>query len=91
MTVKKGAKTAFDAQKGKGRPKGVVNKNTAALKDMILSALNGAGGVSYLQTQAAENPTAFMTLVGKVLPLQVAGDIDHKVKISGSLAWKPPQ
>lgn len=60
--------------KGKGRPKGSPNKTTAALKDMILQALGNKGGIEYLERQADENPVAFMTLVGKVLPLQVAGD-----------------
>jgi hypothetical protein len=41
---------------------------------MILAALNKAGGENYLVTQAVENPTAFMTLIGKVLPLQVSGE-----------------
>lgn len=59
---------------GAGRPKGSPNKITAALKDMILGALDEAGGTDYLVEQARANPTAFMTLVGKVLPLQVAGD-----------------
>ena len=60
---------------GKGRQKGVPNKITSELKDMILAALGDAGGVDYLTKQAKENPTAFLTLVGKVLPLQVgAGD-----------------
>jgi hypothetical protein len=76
---------------GKGRRKGSVNKNTAALKDMILSALSGVGGVDYLIAQASENPTAFLTLIGKVLPLQVAGDFDHQVTVKGALAWQPPQ
>ena len=62
---------------GKGRPKGSKNKMTAALKDMILTALNDAGGdgggVAYLARQAEENPAAFLALLGKVLPLQVAG------------------
>lgn len=56
-----------------GRQKGSPNKMTGALKDMILKALAGSGGVSYLQKQARENPTAFLTLLGKVIPLQVAG------------------
>lgn len=64
----------FQAQAGKGRPKGTQNKMTKVLKDMILQALDEAGGVDYLVTQAGENPTAFLTLVGKVLPLQLTGE-----------------
>ena len=56
---------------GKGRPKGVPNRVTMQLKDMILQALDGAGGAAYLQRQADENPSAFLTLVGKVLPMTV--------------------
>lgn len=41
---------------------------------MIMQALDKAGGVSYLTRQAKENPKAFMTLVGKVLPMQVTGE-----------------
>ncbi len=40
---------------------------------MILHALDSVGGASYLQTQAIENPKAFLTLIGKVLPLQLEG------------------
>lgn len=58
---------------GKGRPKGAINKNTQALKDMILGALDNKGGVKYLEKQAEENPTAFLTLIGKVLPMTIAG------------------
>lgn len=66
---------------GKGRPKGVPNKATTQLKEMILQALDGAGGVAYLQRQADENPGPFLTLVGKVLPLQVVGDAQNPVTI----------
>jgi len=59
---------------GKGRPKGVPNKSTAAIKDMILNALSKAGGEDYLLRQADENPVAFMGLLGKVLPMQVTGE-----------------
>lgn len=85
-TVKNGPGTAFQAQMGKGRPKGVLNKNTKALKDMILTALSDAGGVDYLVKQADENPNAFMTLVGKVLPLDVNNK--HEGQIVAQVVFK---
>lgn len=57
-----------------GRKKGTPNKMTATLKDMVLSALDQSGGVSYLVEQASTSPAAFMTLLGKVLPTQLTGD-----------------
>lgn len=56
---------------GKGRQKGVVNKVTRELRTMVLEALEGAGGVDYLIARAEDQPAAFLSLVGKVLPLQV--------------------
>jgi hypothetical protein len=35
---------------------------------MILGALDDAGGQDYLAEQAYNNPSAFMALLGKVLP-----------------------
>ncbi|WP_423066158.1 hypothetical protein [Devosia sp. CN2-171] len=65
-----------EGKAGPGRPKGSPNKVTAVLKDAILQAATEAGDgdlVAYLKRQAGENPVAFMTLLGKVLPLQVEG------------------
>jgi hypothetical protein len=76
-TVDKRITPEFMAQAGKGRPKGVPNKNTTLLKDMILQALSDAGGPDYLKKQANKNPTAFLTLVGKVLPMQLQGDAEN--------------
>lgn len=67
--------------RGKGRPKGVPNKLTMQVKEMILQALDDAGGVEYLAKQAKESPTAFLGLVGKVLPLQITGDKDNPLHI----------
>lgn len=61
---------------GPGRPKGSQNKVTRQVKDMVLTALEKAGGVAYL-TRCAQNPKlapAFLTLLGKAMPLQVVGD-----------------
>ena len=57
-----------------GRPKGTPNKVTRELKEMILGALDSAGGEAYLAEQAEKNPSAFMTLIGKVLPMQVKAE-----------------
>jgi len=58
---------------GMGRKKGVPNKVTAKLKDMILNALDKAGGEDYLCEQARESPSAFLALIGKVLPTTLQG------------------
>jgi hypothetical protein len=61
-----------------GRKKGTPNKTTALLKDAILSAAENAGKadgmVGYLTAQAVLNPGPFMALLGKVLPMQIAGE-----------------
>lgn len=66
-----------------GRKKGTPNKTTALLKDAILTAATEAGNkdglVGYLKTQASANPGPFMALLGKVLPLQIAGDEDNPI------------
>ena len=36
--------------------------------------------MKYLARQALENPSAFMTLVGKVLPTQLIGDGEHPIQ-----------
>ena len=62
-----------------GRQKGSPNKVTAQLKDMILGALQEAGGQQYL-LQCAHDPAtkrAFLALLGRVLPLQVHGAGEH--------------
>lgn len=69
---------------GKGRPKGSPNKITADLKRAILEAAEAAGGeggtAGYLTRQADENPAAFMTLLGKVLPTALAGDDTNPIR-----------
>ena len=69
-----------DGTPGPGRPKGVPNKVTADVKAMVLQALSEAGGAGYLLEQAKTNPNAFLTLVGKVLPLTVSGDKDNPLE-----------
>lgn len=64
-----------------GRQKGTPNKTTGALKDAILKAAELSGNdkkgkdglVGYLRRVADDDVKAFAGLLGKVLPLQVAG------------------
>lgn len=63
---KKGEKTP-----GSGRKKGVTNGDTAKLRGLILGALDDVGGREYLARQAIEQPAAFMSLIGRVLPKDV--------------------
>jgi hypothetical protein len=72
-----------------GRAKGTPNKTTALLKDAILKAAERAGNkvgddgmVSYLEVQATENPGPFMSLLGKVLPMQIQGDAENPLTIT---------
>jgi hypothetical protein len=63
---------------GMGRPKGAKNKTTTFLKEAILLAAESAhpnGMTGYLKDQAEKNPVAFMTLLGKVLPMQISGNL----------------
>ena len=66
-----------------GKPKGAVTKNTKALKDMILTALGNAGGAEYLERRANDPRTAsaFLALIGKVLPMTIAGDAENPARI----------
>lgn len=50
---------------------------------MILQALDeqDGGGVEYLKRQAVGSPTAFMTILGKVLPTQISGDDENPISI----------
>jgi hypothetical protein len=69
-------------QKTGGRKKGTTNIVSAELRGMIEQALHDEGGVTYLRTQAQDNPTAFLALVGKCLPkdMNVKADVSIEVR-----------
>jgi len=75
--------------KSGGRQKGSPNKVTGMLKDAILEAANlagedlaeneteaNAGKVTYLRKMAIKHPAAFLSLVGRVIPMQLEGTTD---------------
>lgn len=59
------------------------NAVTKELREMILGALDAAGGEKYLQQQALENPPAFLQLVGKTLPkdMKITSAMDGEITI----------
>lgn len=69
--------------------KGIPHKRTAELRAMILSALTAEGGRKYLRKIAKEHPTAFCTLLGKVLPTQVTGPDDGPVRLEAVVTLAP--
>lgn len=77
----KGIKTGGGSRKGK------PNKVNAGIKAMIEGALSDVGGKKYLVKQAKENPSAFMTLIGKVVPRAVEGEIKHAGSVTITLGF----
>ena len=65
--------------RGMGRKKGSLNKTTKTVKDAITEAFERAGGADYLVKLAKDDPRTFCGLVGKVIPLQVEGDLQGLV------------
>lgn len=61
------------ARPGSGRPKGSLDQGNAAIRELIIQALTDVGGVDYLASVAKSHPPAFLSLIGKVMPLQVTG------------------
>jgi hypothetical protein len=83
-----------EGKPGPGRPKGVPNKSNALVKDAIIQAAMAAhpeGMTGYLTDQALENPVAFMTLLGKVLPTQIEGGDNPLMVAVTKIALVAPQ
>jgi hypothetical protein len=75
---KKGEKKPNQGKRGPGRV-------TKELKEMVLEALSGVGGVQYLMDRAESHPGPFLSLLGRVLPMQVAGDPANPLRATVTL------
>ena len=72
-----------------GRRAGTPDRIGAEVRAAILDAFVQVGGSSYLVRVANEYPAVFCTLLGKILPTEIAADepITHEVV----LKWMTPE
>lgn len=63
--------TIPEEKRRRGRPKGSPNRCAKTVKEMILGALDELGGQTWLVEKAKAEPKAFMTLLSRLLPLQM--------------------
>lgn len=71
-----------------GRPKGVPNKLTRTFKAAAEEAFDKGGGVDWLvrmMNGTASDRAAVLGLFGRLIPHQLVGQVDHKVKVE--LSW----
>lgn len=61
-----------------GRKKGTPNKIPHTVKQAIERAFIELGGHEYLVEQGKNNPTAFLTLLGKVMPTQINANVNTR-------------
>lgn len=66
-----GTDTKRAGNRGKGRPKGALNKVTTAAKEAFRLAFDKMGGTDALAAWAAENPTEFYKLYAKLIPIDL--------------------
>lgn len=56
------------------------------IRELIVRALDEVGGVEYLKTTALSHPAAFLSLIGKVMPVQLEGgtnplSVVHRIEL----------
>lgn len=80
--AKKGNNTSFKKGEG-GRPAGVQNKFTRTVKETVLKVFNDLQDDPdvKLESWAKSEPTEFYKIAAKLIPTEVAGNIDSKITL----------
>jgi hypothetical protein len=68
-------------REGAGRPKGSIDKGNALIREMACEALSQVGGGDYLARVAESHPGPFLSLLGKILPVQLTGEGGGPIQI----------
>lgn len=75
--TKKAPSTAFkpgpDPRRKRGRTKGVPNRFTRDVREMLLNSLEQVGGEAYFVRSARRIPRSYLGLVGRLIPAEVTG------------------
>lgn len=61
------------------RPVGSKNTKANELKNAVIASFDRVGGIAYLEEQARANPTAYMALIGKIMPREVEMEIKRSL------------
>jgi len=69
---------------GAGRKPGSRNLTSQKLRELVFKALEQqeGGAIGYLKMQAVQEPRAFLSLLGKLLPTQITGEDGDPVRIT---------
>lgn len=75
---------AIGKKTGGGSRKGIPNKITQSLSEMLDGALKAKGGQAWIEQQMEKNPTAVLALLGKRLPriIDVKADVTGDMQIT---------
>jgi hypothetical protein len=76
--------SALQANHGKGRPRGSLNKHHAIVRWGLTEAYRRLGGVEGLVKWGKRNPTEFYQLLGRLIPAEIAdqhGTSDTKIQV----------
>lgn len=68
-----------------GRKKGVGNKFTGDMRDVIENAFHVLGGGQYLVEVGLKDPKIFVALLAKLLPYTIQGHLDVTVTLADAL------
>lgn len=63
-----------------GRPKGIPNRPSIELRDMVLAAFEELGGTNWLVEVARNDPKTFVPLITKMLPKDVQIDFNNQIE-----------